>query len=234
MQLKTVIDHLRTGEFSLANLGGNDEEGVTSNNIEAIINHINIGLVNLYTKFNLHMGEIQIQQYAQIQRYKLDKKYAQSNTESTASPKYLIDTDDEPFDNNVLLVTNVYDELGCELPINDSACCNSVYTPSYNVVQIPCPEDENAITVIYRAGPNLLKVDSCDLEQEVPIPVQLLEALLYFIAYRFKATRPDVESIGESNNYFAKFEKVCESILLQGLYNTPFRTNTKLETRGFV
>lgn len=234
MLLKTVIDHLKTGEFSLVNLGGNDEEGVTSNNVESIINHINIGLVNLYTRFNLHMGEIQIQQYAHIQRYKLNKAYAQSNAESAISAKYLIDTDDEPFNDNVLVVTNVYDELGCELPLNDSAYENSVYTPSYNVIQVPCPDDENAMTVIYRAGPDLLEVDGCNLEQDVPVPIQLLEALLYFVAYRFKATRPDVESIAESNNYFMRYKEVCDVTSMQGLYNAPFKTNSKLEERGFV
>ena len=40
MLLQTVIDHLKTGEFYLENLGGNDEENISSNNINLIINFV--------------------------------------------------------------------------------------------------------------------------------------------------------------------------------------------------
>ena len=232
MLLQTVIDHLKTGEFYLENLGGNDEENISSNNINLIINNINLGLIDLYKRFNLSIKEIHLQQFAQIQKYTLSSKYALSNTSSDQT-KYVIDTTDDPFLNDILLITNVYDEVGCELPLNDLNKPNSVFTPKYNVIQISCPKDENSNIILYRAAPEML-IPNCDFKQEVPIPYTFLESLLLFIASRFKASRPTQESMIESNNYYQKYIASIELIKSEGLFNSSMNTSTKLNERGFV
>lgn len=231
MLLQTVIDHLKTGELSLTNLGGNDEEGITSNNITAIINHINLALIDIYKRFNLSLKEVYIDQYAHIQKYTLHSKNAYSN-ESSTSAKYISDTTDEPFTNDILQIISVYNEVGCELPLNDSTNCESLFTPKYNVIQVPCPVDGNTMVVLYRAAPELLD-NTCDFNQEVELPLTFLDALLYYIAYRVKAARPDQESIIESNNYFAKYNNALDLIKMEGLYNSSNNTNMKLCMRGF-
>jgi hypothetical protein len=232
MLLQTVIDHLKTGEFSLENLGGNIDDGVTSNNTHSIINYINLGLIDLYKRFNLSIKEIHLQQFAQIQKYTLSSKYALSNLQSE-HVKYIIDTLDAPFKNDILLITNVYNEIGCELPLNDSNKEGSVFTPKYNVIQIPCPKDENSTIITYRASPELL-VCNCDFTQEVEIPYTFLECLLFFVASRFKASRPNQESLIESNNYAQKYQASIDLIKMEGLYNSSLNTSVKLCERGFV
>lgn len=231
MQLQTVIDHLSTGEFSLTNLGGNDEEGVTSNNTKAIINHINLGLIDIYKRFNLSLKELYVDQYAQIQKYELTSEHAVSNDDSDAL-KYISDTEDDPFEDDILHIISVSNEVGCVLPLNDSTDCNSLYTPKYNVLQIPCPVDGNTVIITYRASPILLKT-TCNLKALVDIPYTFLEALLYFVAYRIKAALPDAESKIESNNYFAKYNEAINLIKVEGLYNTDNTSNIKANLRGF-
>lgn len=232
MLLQTVLDHLKTGEFFLENLGGNDDDGVTSNNTEQLINYINLGLIDLYKHFNLSVKELHLKQYAQIQKYKIHSSKAISNTSNT-DLKYIIDTVDDPFTDDILLITTVFDEKGCELPLNDSSKTNSVFTPKYNVLQIPCPEDENTNVIIYRASPQLLKV-TCDFNQEVDIPITFLEPLLLFVASRYKAARPSQESLIESNNYMQKYISSINLIKSEGLFNSFKNTSTKLTDRGFV
>ncbi len=231
MLLQTVIDHLKTGEFSLTNLGSNDEEGLTSNNLAAVINHINLGLIDIYKRINLSLKEVYVDQYAHIQKYTLNSKHAYSNEESTAT-KYISDTVDDPFTNDILQIITVNNEVGCELPLNDSNKCDSLFTPKYNVIQVPCPVDGNSLIVVYRAAPELLK-NNCDFTQEVELPLTFLDVLLYYVAYRVKASRPDQESIIESNNYFAKYDAAMQLIKMEGLYNSSNTTNMKLIERGF-
>jgi hypothetical protein len=231
MLLQTVLDHLKTGDLSLSNLGGNDEDGVYSNNTKQIINHINLGMIDIYKRFNLSLKEIYVDQYAHIQKYNLNKKHALSNKESTLI-KYISDTEDDPFQNDILQIVDVANELGCSLPLNNSNECNSLFTPKYNVIQNPCPVDGNTIIVIYRAAPELLTV-SCDADQELDLPVTFLEPLLYFVAYRIKAARPDQESLIESNSYFNKYLAGLDLIKAQGLYASFNTTNLKLIQRGF-
>lgn len=231
MKLQTVIDHLKTGEFQFTNLGDNDEENVSSNNLPMIVNNINLALIDLYKRFNLSLRELYVQQYAQIQKYKLSSEHAQSNTTSEEL-KYLIDTDDDPFTDDILQILEVFNEVGCKLPLNDSNDCNSLFTPKHNVLQIPCPVDENAVVIVYRAAPELLK-STCNLSAEVDLPITFLEALLYYVAYRLKSSRPDQESQNEGNNYFAKYNEAIAVIKVEGLYNSTNTSNLKLIARGF-
>lgn len=231
MLLQTVVDHLKTGELALSNLGGNDEDGLYSNNLNTVINHINLGLIDLYKRFNLSLKEVYVDQYAHIQKYSLHTKHAYSNDTSKAT-KYISDTEDDPFKNDILHIVSVVNEKGCPLPLNDSNSCDSIFTPKYNVIQNPCPVDGNTLIVVYRAAPELLQAN-CDLTQEIELPITFLDVLLYYVAYRVKASRPDQESIIESNNYLSKYEASIQVIKMEGLYNTSNNTNIKAIVRGF-
>lgn len=233
MLLRTVIDHLKTGDFSLTNLGnGNEEEGLTSNNLQTVINLINLGLIDLYKQFNLSIKEVYVQQYAHIQKYTLHSNHAVSNKE-TQLTQYIVDTEDDPFLNDILHIMSVYDEKGCPLPLNDTSYCNSVFTPKYNVLQVPCPVDENANVVVYRASPVLLE-PSCDFAQEVDIPISFLDPLLLFVASRFKSSRPNQDAQAEGRLLYEKYLLALNQIKEEGLYNTSLPTSTKLIERGFV
>jgi hypothetical protein len=139
MKLSDVINHLELGELNLSNMGGDEEDGLNPNNFGKVISYINLGLIALYTKFPVKTKELFITPVEHITNYKLHTDYLVSNQESTAPYKYLNSSYDDPFTNDLALVERVFDELGCELPLNNSACCDSLFTPSYNVLQIPCP-----------------------------------------------------------------------------------------------
>ena len=233
MNLKQVLELLATGELSQANLGGNDVDGITSNNTRALINHINMGMTALYTRFNLKMRELYLQPVDQYTNYILHSRYALSVDNDL--PKWIIDSEFDKFTDDILKIEAVYLENGCKVPLNNKADCTSVFTPAFNEIQIPCPDGDTAYSILYRAAPTLLVTNKvCGLEQEVEVPITHIPALLAYVAHRFHASRTHANSLIESNNYLTKFNQEVETLKLTG---TDIDNNTvedRLRRLGWV
>jgi len=185
MLLTEFFEYLTYGDLSHLSVSSLGENGITIDDQPKFINPINLGLVALYTRLPLRTAEVHIQLYDHIDTYFLDSNFAQSNTASTASPKYIVDSLSQPFTDSVLKVDNVFNEIGDEFPMNDSEQEASVYTPDYNSIQVPFAASENAITAVYRSGPDRLTTRGQDPDTvNVPIPYYLLDALLGYVAMK--------------------------------------------------
>lgn len=235
MKLENILLLLKTGELRSVNFGGTDVEGLTEDHYEEVIAHINLGLLNLHTRFPLKLKEVFVQQYAHIQFYKLDPRYAITNTESTEPYKYIIDNKDNKFGDSFLSIESISNELGQNIPLNDNNCSYSLHTPSADTIQTATPNANDAWSVIYRAKPLWLSTCGCGiLNQEVELPNFLVEALLLFVAHRVHASKNNVNSMAESNNYYTKYEKLCVDLQNTSHLIKDLTTNIKLETNGWV
>lgn len=235
MFLSEVLEHLEHGELSQLAMGGNECESIDCCNLANILPHINMGLAELYKRFPLKMGDVIVQQYDHIQTYFLKRKYAQSNTESKEPVKYIVDSKYQPFIDNVNKIERIIDELGRELFVNNSTEYWSVYTPSYDSIQVPLPEKENQMIVHYRAGHQVIKLDCLDpAKTEIEIPPGYLEALLYYIGSRILTGLNTDGQISEGNNYMQKFEQSCAKITELNLMNNDNTSNLKLDNAGWV
>ncbi len=95
--------------------------------------------------------------------------------------------------------------------------------------------DDNKIIVSYRAkAPELTTTGLNYLDQEVEIPQGLLQALLYYIAYRVHNNRNTLESTAEATKFLNLYEKelIDSSDLNIGV--TPTIANEKLHNNGWV
>ncbi len=119
MKLGKLFDLLAAGELIRVNLGDNTTAGVTQYNHAELINHINMGMLKIYTRVPIRVREVVIQEKADINYYKLDPAFAVSNTASTEPVKYILDTPDNLFDDSFLAIDNVYNEFGYQLVVND-------------------------------------------------------------------------------------------------------------------
>jgi len=185
---------------------------------EQLISAVNLGLKEIYKRFFLSSKEIYIQQYTQIATYVLSSRYAQTNIASVEPIKYIMDTVDRPFLDDVLKIEEVYDEEGNKLPINDITEDLSVFTPNYRSVQVPYPDDANTMAVQYRAShPRIIYTRALlPADVEIELPNSLHEALLLYIASRF-ATSIGGDQGNEGNDYFQKFEASCNKVDELGL-----------------
>ncbi len=237
MLLSEIFDHLTYGELSQLSIGGREGSGVLPSDLPAMLSHVNIALNALFTRFPVVTKEILVQQYEHISNYTLDAKYAITNTESTAPYKYIVDSIHEPFISDVLRIESIHDEDGQEYFLNDPLEYWSVHIPSYNIIQIPFPIKENAMSVQYRAKHPILKAQGLEIETAIiNLPDYLLEPLLLHIASRAFASNPSLspEQNGLSSGFAARYENACRLVEEHGLLHKEDPTNIKLRSNGWV
>ncbi len=239
--LLDIFKDLTYGELASLKIGemipGEYQSEPDPTRYEQIITHVNLGLTEIYKRFFLLSREIYVELHQEISTYMLHSKYSLENTESAiaTSERYIIDTAEEPFLDDVLKIEEVYDEVGVKLPMNDVEEALSIFTPSYRTFQVPFPNDDITYAVQYRANhPKIIYAREMDPSLiDVAIPNSLHEALLYYIASRAFSSLGGDSGV-EGNDYFQRFENSCNKVEEYGLEVQTEQTNWRFDTRGWV
>ena len=233
MKLLTIFNQLSYGELSQLALGNSEGAGIQRTDWPMLIDHINIGLLELHKRFDIKRKNLVIEQYEQIQLYILDRRFAKTNVESLEPIKYIDDSEYDPFDDEVLKIERVFDELGIEYPLNDDVAYNSLHTPQTNAIQVPLTFVDNTFYVEYRASHKLIDRYVDPKETEVDLPLVYLEALLSYVASR--AHSPFASQTNqESQTYMMKFEAACAKITEMAITQANNTTNLKPIRNGWV
>lgn len=227
MNISDLLSYLKYGELSQL-----VSAGVTTRDTQ-IITNINLGLIELYKRFPIKLSEVIVQLNSRRTHYTISSAHAESNKpiDGNSDDYYVMDSLYYPFKDDLNQIEVVYNEEGEELPLNDENLTYSLFTVGHNVLLHPYPENENAISVIYRASAPLLVVDG-ELTQIVEIPDHLLELLTTYVAYKTFASIS--LNSPEATGYFTKFEASCNLINNLGLISKPSNTNLRLEINGWV
>ena len=215
MKLSTIIRQATSGE--LKNLAVSNEEDV-------IVDYINLAMIALYARFPLKIEEAMLNLQTAKTLYRLDG--TDSDVEVEGAP---IEED------NVLAVLDAFDESG-RISINDEDDDLSIFTASYNTIQVPISLAGAYISVIYQAAPEeVVYVDSGDgsaTDTDVPLPKQLLEPLLHYIGYRAHgAVEGNVQA--ENNTHLMRFEASCARAEALGMVPAD-SYNRKNSVKGFL
>lgn len=235
--LLDIFTDLTYGELQGTHLGNlipeDNESEPDPKSYAQIMSHINLGLREIYKRFLLSSKEIYIQQYEQIETYVLDSKYADSNTASLEPIKYIMDSVTNPFQDDILKIEQVYNEVGELLFLNDFTEELSIFTPSYRSLQIPWPNEFNTVAVQYRAAhPKLLYIRGTDPETvDVAVPESLYEALLLYVAYR---ALPNSDGGVEKAAMKQLFEASCSQIERLGLKIQGEPGDWRFDVKGWV
>lgn len=205
MKLKEIIDIAKNSELNTLAVKNNDE---------AIIGFVNLGLIELYTIFALRTEEYLIELQDGVTIYDLPDDFM-----------YMTAAFEEvPYNAGVNSVP---------VPINEESNPFSINTINYSQVQIPLTHSGNYISILYVPKPTKLTIE--DLENKIPIPDQLVQPLLNFIAYKgHGAIRTDGQ--GEADVYFIRFKRSCDDIKKLGtsIAADDLSMTDRLRTRGFV
>jgi len=193
----------------------------------AVLGYLNLGLLELYKRFPLEEAEAIITLRDGKTRYKLDGTDA--DVAMTAGK-------------DLLAIAGVYttalsshiDMYGYStkvipMSINDEDDPAGVNTPSFNTLEVPAVATGALISVIYRVAPTFLTA----LTDIVPMPPQLLEALLNYIGYRGHGSI-NGELKTENQSHYVRFENSVKRVILDGLIPTDDLISKKLFHRGFV
>ena len=207
MKLSTIFSHLTFGELKQFGIGGyEDYKEIQPDNYEEVVNHINLALLNLYTRFPI-----------------LEKEH-QFPTE--------IDKVIYPLPEDCIRVNAVFCN-DTEIPVNDEYAEASAIITSFNELQLPFATGSELIYVIYRAEPVL--VTGTSLDEEVALPDSLLEALLAYVEYRVRKSQGGQEGVQLAMAAKQTYEMMCLEIERRNVFNSADASrNLKPETNGWV
>lgn len=231
MQVSEIISGLRFGELRHFNLGESATEGVFPIHYPLLISLINRGVQDIYTKVKLSHKELYIQPIVNRTTYRLHPKHAVTNTASTEA-KFIIDSPEEPFKGNLLRILSAFTECGKEIPLNDHNDCDSLHLVGLDIIQVPDPQAENAITIIYQSGVDQL-LENDDLTQEVDLPLVYKQALMFFIAGKAHLSRAHLDSEIKHSDYMSSYENELNRLVAEGYVLSDATSCKRFSLRGF-
>ena len=237
MKLQDIFDQLSAGEFSQLSMGGAPAGVIDDSNYGRVLNHVNLGLTALFSRFTLKKGQLALSLQPGQTHYKLTSAYAVNARRSKEPVRYILDTAADPFMDDVIKVEQVWTDQGVELGLNDANDPMAVSTPSALVLRVPEGLTFETLTVDYRATHPKLVV-SMGYFDPTRIPVQLpqthLEALLFYVASRVNNPIGMTGEFHAGNSYYARYEQACQWLEGKGLQVDQGGSNDRLRRNGWV
>ena len=237
--LQEIFDTLATGEFSHIKLGNSLQGTIAEADYPKIVSAVNLGLLDLYKKFQLRKGEFIIHQHADVTSYYLRKERAAELTEMD-DYCYIEIGEDESFPEDFISVNSLWEDSGTEIPLNDkSNKATGGFTPSFDVLQMTPRVPPIAVHVEYRARyPKIVITETFDPEKvELHVPDFIMEPLLYFVASRVFRGIASKATEGETTSaitYHTLYRTACLEIEQNGLVTPNDSSNEQFSDNGWV
>lgn len=153
MNLENLYQTLSYGQLSNLAISGDGSGTIIESGQPKIVIAANEALKRLYSKFNLLEKDVLIEQASHITNYHLDKRFAESSYDpDKVNFPYIKDLFNETFEDDVIRITGVFNSHNnYPLPLNDDEAEWSLFTPRYNILQVPKPQDKVSLSVMYQA-----------------------------------------------------------------------------------
>jgi len=235
MLLSTIYSHLAYGELRQLPVSDKDNGTIFVATYPEVISYINLALVDLHTRFNILEKSFILRQYDHITDYTISYDFALTNPADPGETyRYIRDTENDLFDDDVLKITKIVDEDGVSVPLNDENNSYSLFTPSHDILEIPTPQEANELGVIYRAYPAEIPLDDvAPGSYIVDIGRNFLAPILSFVGHRAHISLPKGDGAIASAS-FNRYEALCKHIKDHGTTTSDRTTNSKLTDRGFA
>ena len=162
-----------------------------------ILEYINSGLLELYNKFQLKVDSIFLELQEGRTRYPITSEHAMTNWHEPDREKYIWKTTEGNFENDLVKILMVRDHTGIEIPLNDPNAVISVYTPQFNVIEIPSHFPIQIISIDYQAKHKPVSEDT----DEIILPDSLYDCLAYYVAAQACSNMNSESSIGNATKY---------------------------------
>ena len=232
MTLSDVFDQLAYGEFSKIFLG--ESGAIPQASWNRVIAHINLGLTELYKRFDLKQVELPVEVLAGT----LDYDLKEGGDFIEILHVFNSDNVEIPLNNRV---TAINKEWGAAQAVVDRVHTNVPSVLSVNPQMLP-----QVLTVVYKAGHvPIPKIADADLDGfdltgvQIDLPVTYLEALLYFVASRIFNPMDLSNVVGRQpfhsgNNYYSKYEAACAQLMSKGLDISEKLDTGLFQRKGFI
>lgn len=237
--LKDIFSSLEYGELSQFKLTGAIDD--TTNKIQEkdyplIISFVNRALLALHKELRIRERQVTLDVSELLAFYPLESQYARSRKdEFPDNPHFIADSEDFPFTDDIIKITEVSDLCGYR-PLNDEDSCRSVFLPKYNVIQIPEPVEGNALFVLYQAKHPEIPETTTDLTgTELDVPDYCSEPILAYVTSKLYSRSMNQEHQAMAAQSMMRYVDLVQLIKREGTLGTDPKSNTcKLIERGFV
>lgn len=190
------------------------------NNIEAIVAFMNLGMVELYSRFPIKVEEHVVSLVTGVNTYTMPTNFMYA-TEAFAE----VTVDASSTDDNLV-----------PIGINEEDDLYSVFFNDWNSVQVPGSITGSHISIIYVAKPNPITiVQAEDGTTELELPDTLVSCLLSYLGYKgHLGVKSDSQS--ENNAHWNRFERSCDKARELGVAfpKDTMSMNERISDRGFV
>ena len=234
MHLQEFLARLSYGPLSNLALGNDGSGVIPPAHVPRLTRLTEQALLALHGRFALRSRELLIRASQSRTSYPLLTIHALSDP-TIGVDKFIIDTPAAPFQGDVLRVLQVFDEYGCERPLNDAGNEGSVFLPASDILQLPLDSDGarsvDGYAVLYQARhPDLIGTDPALL-----VPDSLLAALEAHVAYQVITAMNGPEHAQKAAELLSRYEMICAEVDARDLVSTSTTTtHSKLHDRGFV
>lgn len=234
MTLQEVLDRLARGKLSNLHLCENGK--VKEQNLAKVVDSINEALLVLYTKLPLKENSVLIELYEGRTDYPITSEHStRKRTDSIFDlyDFYIRDTDERPFEDDILTILEVWDDLDRKRPINDPDDPLGVYTSDTNVLCVNYTSSVRVLNVIYKAKHKELTPDN--LKAEVILPFNLFGALYSYVAYLIHSEINTKEAESNAQKYLAEFNALVSQVIECSPINSDkLVSDAKFTRRGWV
>lgn len=232
MKLKELFQNLALGDLSSSPLVGIGAFELDPTHLPKVIHSINQALEYFYTNFPLKTNTVIIHLRPDTSLYCLDSDYAYSVPNDL--PKFILDTPEKPFINDVLHILEVSNTEGRIYPLNDDLAMASVSTPEYNCIRTQNIQDKYLVIKYLASHPIISLHEPLDSNVRIQIPSSYRSALQTYVACIVLHNMGGVH-LQESNALFAKFKTLTDELKLQGIGTiTQTGSNIKPILRGWL
>lgn len=231
MKLKELFSRLSYGELSNLAIGMEGAGDIRQEDKMKILSHVNDALLALYSRFILSSKYLLVEQVEHITNYHLIPKYAES--QSCVDYPYIKDMVGDAFTGDLIRILEVHGNNGCEYVLNDKDDCQSLFTPSPQMLQVPNPVTGMPMHIMYQARHDPIKEVLPDAY--IDIPFVLESALQAYVAHKIFSHMNGQDNMVKSQEHLTTYENRCIEIEAKDLVSTTFATSFhKLHQRGFV
>lgn len=219
MLLKDLLESLKYSELGATTFGkvkDNSED-------DRVISYINSGLVEFYSKYDLLEKDVLIRGILGLNKYTLSDKYALTNTNSSLPvySRYILDTVENPFINDVIRIKNIYKNER-ELLINVKGKVNSAYLISPNTFQILEIDHIDLLNVSYFASHPVIFNSGFEnyLQQVIELPIVFQIAFKAYIGYSYYNSLSGQGQSAKGQEYYNRYLSEIDICTKKGLLDT--------------
>lgn len=186
-----------------------------------LLKFTNIGLIELFSKFNLSNPTQEITLIEGTSSYNLNTNFISIISITTPGIYYR---------NNLGVISPISDDI-FNVPVNVQGDFNSVFHNSNLVLTVPLQVTGQKYTIVYRAAPTTLTTQS--LNTTLDILPQYIEPLMLYVTY-LGFMQNGGGTTTDTNLYLSRYKAAVQELINVGSYQSHYSLDNKFYNRGFI